>query len=128
MADRLPSRPPRTNWGSLSKNLALWLLVGLGALWLFTMMKSQRNPTQEFSYTAFREQLNAGNVKTVEIYDGKRIEGDFKEPVSSDGRAVKSFTVLLPVADDEGFVKELDQRGVDIQAKEPKGGVTALLI
>ena len=37
MADRLPSRPPRTNWGNLSKNLALWLLVGLGALWLFTV-------------------------------------------------------------------------------------------
>ena len=29
MADRLPTRPPRTNWGNLSKNLALWLLVGL---------------------------------------------------------------------------------------------------
>ena len=32
MADRLPNRPPRTNWGNLSKNLALWLLVGLLAL------------------------------------------------------------------------------------------------
>ena len=37
MADRLPSRPPRTNWGNLSKNLALWLLVGLLALALFQM-------------------------------------------------------------------------------------------
>jgi len=53
MADRLPTRPPRTNWGNLSKNLALWLLVGLLALALFQMMSRQRNPTQEFSYTEF---------------------------------------------------------------------------
>jgi hypothetical protein len=53
MADRLPNRPPRTNWGNLSKNLALWLLVGLLALALFQMMSRQRNPTQEFSYTEF---------------------------------------------------------------------------
>ncbi|HEU4697602.1 MAG TPA: ATP-dependent metallopeptidase FtsH/Yme1/Tma family protein, partial [Gemmatimonadales bacterium] len=128
MADRLPSRPPRTNWGNLSKNLALWLLVGLGALWLFTVMKGQRNPTQEFSYSAFREQLEAGNVKSVEIYDGKRLEGDFKAPLAADGRTVKSFTVLLPIADDQNLITELDQKGVEIEAKEPKGGVTALLI
>ena len=58
MADRLPSRPPRTNWGNLSKNLALWLLVGLLALALFQMMSRQRNPTQEFSYTEFSRQLD----------------------------------------------------------------------
>src|ERR687889_265591 len=62
MADRLPNRPPRTNWGNLSKNLALWLLVGLLALALFQMMSRQRNPTQEFSYTEFSKQLDDANV------------------------------------------------------------------
>ncbi len=80
MADRLPSRPPRTNWGNLSKNLALWLLVGLLALALFQMMSRQRNPTQEFSYTEFSRQLDQGNIARVEIFDGKRLEGDFKNP------------------------------------------------
>ena len=78
MADRLPSRPPRTNWGNLSKNLALWLLVGLLALALFQMMSRQRNPTQEFSYTEFSQQLDQGNVARVEVFDGKRLEGDFR--------------------------------------------------
>ena len=80
MADRLPSRPPRTNWGNLSKNLALWLLVGLLALALFQMMSRQRNPTQEFSYTEFSRQLDQGNVARVEVFDGKRLEGDFRDP------------------------------------------------
>jgi len=82
MADRLPTRPPRTNWGNLSKNLALWLLVGLLALALFQMMSRQHSPTQEFSYTEFSRQLDQGNVARVEVYDGKRLEGDFRNPVS----------------------------------------------
>jgi cell division protease FtsH len=128
MADRLPSRPPRTNWGNLSKNLALWLLVGLLALALFQMMSRQRNPTQEFSYTEFSRQLDQGNIGRVEIFDGKRLEGDFKNGVTKDNRTAKSFQVLLPVANSEEFIKRLDDAGVPITAKEPKGGITAIII
>ncbi len=128
MADRLPSRPPRTNWGNLSKNLALWLLVGLLALALFQMMSRQRNPTQEFSYTEFSRQLDQGNVASVEVYDGKRLEGDFRTPVTQEGRSAKSFTVLLPVANSESVIKRLEDAGVPILAKEPKGGITAIII
>src|SRR5918994_2047481 len=128
MADRLPNRPPRPNWGNLSKNLALWLLVGLLALALFQMMSRQRNPTQEFSYTEFIKQLDQGNVARVEVFDGKRLEGDFRSPVTQDGRSAKSFQVLLPVADSEEFVKRLETSGVRIKAREQKGGFTAIII
>src|SRR6188472_438 len=129
MADRLPNRPPRTNWGNLSKNLALWLLVGLLALALFQMMSRQRNPTQEFSYTEFSKQLDRQNIARVEIFDGKRLEGDFRTPVTTqDGKTARSFQVLLPVANSESFIKRLDEAGVPILAKEPKGGLTAIII
>jgi len=128
MADRLPTRPPRPSWGNLSKNLALWLLVGLLALALFQMMSRQRSPTQEFSYTEFARQLEQDNIARVEIFDGKRLEGDFKSPVAQDGRSAKSFTVLLPIANSEAFVKRLDEAGVPIVAREPKGGITAIII
>ncbi|MGE5231772.1 MAG: ATP-dependent zinc metalloprotease FtsH [Deltaproteobacteria bacterium] len=128
MADRLPTRPPRPGWGNVSKNLALWLLVALLALALFQMMSRQKSPTQEFSYTAFIHQLDAGNVANVEIFDGKRVEGDFKTPVAQDGRPAKSFTVLLPIANSEELLKRLDSAGVQIVAREPKGGITAIII
>jgi cell division protease FtsH len=128
MADRLPTRPPRPSWGNLSKNLALWLLVALLALALFQMMSRQRSPTQEFSYTEFSRQLDQGNIARVEIYDGKRLEGDFKTPVAQDGRSAKSFTVLLPIANSEAFLKRLDESGIQIIAREPKGGITAIII
>jgi cell division protease FtsH len=128
MADRIPTRSPRTNWGNFSKNLALWLVVGLLALALFQMMSRQRNPTQEFSYTEFSKQLDQGNVARVEVFDGKRLEGDFRNPVTQEGRSAKSFQVLLPVANSEVFLKRLEDAKVPILAKEPKGGITALII
>jgi cell division protease FtsH len=103
-------------------------VVGLLALALFQMMSRQRNPTQEFSYTEFSRQLDQGNIARVEVFDGKRLEGDFRAPVTQDGRTAKSFTVLLPVANSESFIKRLEDAGVPILAKEPKGGITAIII
>jgi len=128
MADRNSPRSPRTNWGNFSKNLALWLVVGLLALALFQMMSRQRSPTQEFSYTEFSKQLDQGNVARVEVFDGKRLEGDFRNPVTQEGRSAKSFQVLLPVANSEVFLKRLEEASVPILAKEPKGGITAIII
>ncbi|MEO8225838.1 MAG: ATP-dependent zinc metalloprotease FtsH [Gemmatimonadota bacterium] len=128
MADRIPPRPPKANWGNLSKNLALWLLVGLLALALFNMMSRQRSGAQEFSYSAFSEQLSSNNVQNVEVFDGRWVEGDFKTPVTQEGRAARSFKVLLPVANSEEFLKRLEQANIPITAKEPRGGITALLI
>src|SRR3954453_18274590 len=104
MAERLPPRPPRGTWGNLSKNLALWLLVGLLALALFQLM-NKRPPTQELSYTDFSRELERNNIAKVEIFDGKRVEGEFRSPVTEDGHTVRTFTVLLPVANSEAFIK-----------------------
>ncbi len=128
MAERLPPRPPKGSWGNLSKNLALWVLFGLVALAAFQYINSQRAASQELSYTQFSQQLEAHNVSSVEIFDGKYIEGDFRAPVTVSGHAVKSFKVLLPVADSEAFVKRLEDAGVIIKAKEQRGALAAILI
>ena len=112
----------------MGKNLALWLLVGLLALALFQMMSRQRSPTAEFSYSEFSHELERGNVARVEVFDGKRVEGDFKSAVTQDGRSAKSFTVLLPIANSEQFMKRVEDAGVPITAREPKAGFSAVLI
>src|SRR5688500_12879752 len=128
MADRLPPRPPKAAWGNVSKNLALWVLVGLLALALFQLMNNQRTGAQELTYTQFSEQLDAANVSAVEIFDGKYVEGEFKTPIAVSGRSVKAFKLMLPVADSEEFVKRLESSGVRIKAREQKGGFTAIII
>ncbi len=112
----------------MGKNLALWLLVGLLALALFQMMSRQRSPTAEFSYSEFSHELERGNISRVEVFDGKRVEGDFKSAVTQDGRSAKSFTVLLPIANSEAFMKRVEDAGVPITAREPKAGFSAILI
>ncbi|HWA56072.1 MAG TPA: ATP-dependent zinc metalloprotease FtsH [Gemmatimonadales bacterium] len=119
---------PRPDWRSLSKNLALWVLVALVAMALFQLMNSQRNSMQEFTYSAFKQQLAAGNVKNVVVYDGKQLEGEFLTAVVQDNRKAKNFTVLLPIKDSESLLAELERSGVPISAKEPKIGVANFLI
>ncbi|MFN8651218.1 MAG: ATP-dependent zinc metalloprotease FtsH [Gemmatimonadales bacterium] len=119
---------PRPDWRSLSKNLALWVLVALVAMALFQLMNSQRNAMQEFTYSAFKQQLAAGNVKSVVVYDGKQLEGEFLNAVKQDNRPAKNFTVLLPIKDSEEILKQLELANVPISAKEPKIGVANFLI
>ncbi|HEX5005134.1 MAG TPA: ATP-dependent zinc metalloprotease FtsH [Gemmatimonadales bacterium] len=127
MTDRIPPRPTGPNWAGLSKNLALWLLVGLLALTLYNTMNRQKNPTQEFSYTSFLSQLDAGNVSKVVVYDGKRLEGEFRTPVLQDSRSAKGFIVLLPFPSNEQLQARMVDAGVTIEAKESKSGFWAVL-
>ncbi|HMU62688.1 MAG TPA: ATP-dependent zinc metalloprotease FtsH, partial [Gemmatimonadales bacterium] len=112
----------------MSKNLALWLLVGLLALTLYNTMSRQKNPTQEFSYTSFLTQLDAGNIGEVTVVDGKRLEGEFRTPVLQDSRSAKGFTVLLPFTNSEQLQARLEQSGVTIEAKESKTGLLSVLL
>ncbi|HEY7028592.1 MAG TPA: ATP-dependent zinc metalloprotease FtsH [Gemmatimonadales bacterium] len=112
----------------MRNNLALWLLVALVAMALFQLMNSQRASMQEFTYTAFKQQLEAGNVSSVTVYDGRQVEGEFRAPVPQDGRQAKTFSVLLPIANSETFLAELEKAGVPISAKEPKVGIANFLI
>jgi len=128
MTERIPPRPTGPNWAGLSKNLALWLLVGLLALTLYNTMNRQKDPTQEFSYSAFLGQLQAGNVAQVTVYDAKRLEGDFRTPVLQDSRPAKGFIVQLPFADNQELLTKLENAGVTIEAKESRGGFTTFLV
>jgi cell division protease FtsH len=112
----------------MSKNLALWLLVGLLALTLYNTMNRQKNPTQEFSYTSFLTQLDAGNVAQVTVVDGSRLEGEFRTPVLQDSRSAKGFTVLLPFANSEQLQTRLEASGVTIEAKESRNGFMTVLL
>jgi len=112
----------------MSKNFALWLLVGLLALTLYNTMNRQKNPTQEFSYSSFLTQLDAGNVAQVTVIDGKRLEGEFRTQVLQDSRSAKGFTVLLPFADSEQLQTRLEASGVTIEAKESRSGFMTVLL
>ena len=89
---------------------------------------SKQSAAKEFSYTDISRQIDAGNIATAEITEGKSLKGEFKAPVPLDGHPVKQFTVLLPVANSQEFLDRLDKAGVTVIARQEKGSLAVLLI
>src|SRR5262245_52215157 len=129
MTDRTPQSPQGPNWAAVSRSAALWGLVILVSVLLFQVMSKKAGGIQEFAYTAFQAQLDAGNVQNVIFVDGRRVEGEFKASVRmEDGRTARGFSVLLPIKDSEAFLARLEVAKVPIKAKEDTGGIGVLLL
>jgi cell division protease FtsH len=129
MPDPTPSRPSRGSpWGGRSKTAALYIVLALLAVALVQMMNGQRRALEEFTFTEFSRQLEAGNVASVTVFDGKQLEGEFRAPVAVDGRQARNFTVLLPIANSEEVLGRLEDAGVVIRAKQPRTGLTSILV
>ncbi|HEY3933438.1 MAG TPA: ATP-dependent zinc metalloprotease FtsH [Gemmatimonadales bacterium] len=129
MPDRNLPRPPSGGWSAISKTLALWALAGLLIIAGFQYMSKHGSQT-EVNYTEFDHQLDAKNVVSVEVIEGKLVHGEFRSavPEPPDGHPVKEFTVLLPVANSEAELQRMKDAGVAITAKEPKENLVGLLI
>jgi cell division protease FtsH len=129
MPDRNLPRPPSGGWSAVSKTLALWALAGLVFIAGFQYISKHGSQT-EVTYTEFDRQLDAKNVVSVEVIEGKLVHGQFRAavPVPPDGHPTKDFTVLLPVANSEAELQRMKDAGVAITAKEPKENLVGLLI
>src|SRR6266498_2867463 len=56
------------------------------------------------------------------------MKGEFRIPVAQPNGSVKNLTVLLPMANSETLFKRLESSGATILAREPKSGITTLII
>ena len=116
------STPPKgkMSWNSTSKNLVFWMLIVLLSVAFYRMTVAGRDDHQEIPYTTFRAQLDDGNVATVEITDGKFVEGEFKRAIGMEGRSVQEFSVVLPIQDSEQLLVRLEEEEVEITGKIPR--------
>jgi cell division protease FtsH len=129
MQQRPSPKPPAPNWSGVSKNLAFWVLVALLGVALVRLLGGRAAAPGELIYSPdFTRQLDAGNIRSVEIYDGKLLKGEFRVPVVQGTGTVTSFTTLLPGGISEGLLKRLTDGGVAVEAKEAKGGLVTLLV
>jgi len=129
MQQRPSSKPPVPNWAGLSKNLALWLLVAFLAVLLFQQVGKTRGAVGELNLTEFNRQVDAGNIKAVEIFDGKLVKGEFRIPVAQGTTTIRSFTTLFPPGTiSEATLKRLDDAGVTVTARPAKSGILTLVV
>ena len=119
MANRIP--PPREfSWARTLRTLSFWALLIVGSIALVQFAANRRPETVDISYSQFTEQLDKGNVDTVEITERQQVKGSFKAPVPVHGRNFDHFTTLLPFESSDAWVSTLRTKGVDVRAREEK--------
>src|SRR5215213_3202039 len=94
------SKPPKkeVNWGRLSKTLSFWILIMLIPVALFQLSGARADAAPEIPYTAYRQQLERGNITEVTVQAGKNVTGTFREPITVENKQARKFTMQLPAA------------------------------
>jgi cell division protease FtsH len=93
-----------------SRNVALWLVLGLMILLLFNLLTRQQPKLQPISYSDFMTSVEKGEVGEVEM-EGQNITGKFQN-----NERFKSYA-----PDDADLVKVLRSKDVKITAKPEVG-------
>ena len=103
---------------NFSKNLALWIIIGLLLIALFNLFQgpSTRTSQTPLAFSDFIAEVESGRVSDVTI-QGESISGHF-----SDGRP---FATYAP--NDPNLVERLNQHGVTIRAMPPDESMPSLL-
>ena len=82
-----------------SRNIALWLVLGLMVILLFNMFQGQQQTEDKYIYSQFIEELQAGRIDQVTL-QGDQISGTI------DGG--RKFTTYGPLDDAVGEIKAVD--------------------
>jgi cell division protease FtsH len=93
-----------------SRNLALWLVLGLMFLLLFQIFNKQQAQEPERDYSEFSEALDKGEISEV-VIQGSVIRGRFQSG--------ERFSTYNP--GDTQLIERLREKGVKIQAKPEEG-------
>ncbi|HEX6134548.1 MAG TPA: ATP-dependent zinc metalloprotease FtsH [Longimicrobiales bacterium] len=122
MQDRNSEKEPKTNrWGRFSRTASFWILVIMTALLITQVFSPNRQQSAELTYLPeFVRQLEAGNIDSLTVIDGKRLEGTLRQPITVDQRQITEFWTLLPIRDSEEILARLQDSGVPIRGAEPR--------
>ena len=124
-----PEKPEQD--GRLNRFLrtaSFWALIVLIPVAILQFMSSSREAQRELSYSDFIEQLEAGNVDSVTVRDGKRLEGVLRNPIQRDQVALKQFHARLPFEPDLEFARQLEAAGVETSSEETGNSWVGVLI
>ncbi|TWJ32690.1 ATP-dependent zinc metalloprotease FtsH [Geobacter argillaceus] len=108
---------------SLWKPLLLVMLMVLAMNLMYTYVARQAQGSAEISYSRFRQELTADNVRSVTL-KGSAISGEFRVAAkveqtiqgSTVTRSVSAFTTVLPPIADTSLMADLTAKGVEVKA------------
>jgi cell division protease FtsH len=115
-------------WARRSRVLSFWFLVFLVPMLIFKVMHPPESTPVELSYTQFTTQLQGNNIQAVTVVEGKRLEGELRSAVTVENKKIERFWTLLPVANSERLIDDLQSHNVVIRGAEPSQNWWALLV
>jgi len=143
---RGPNRTPPNRSRAGIPSWVWWILLLAIVAWNgYAFLAPTKTPSLTLTYTAFLDQVRAGNVTSV-VMKGQNIDGVFRTPVSepaaagtpaaastststpppeataASAAAYSHFTTVAPPNGDPRLLPLLEQQGVTIAAKDVSGG------
>ena len=100
------------------RTASFWALIVLIPLAIFQVMDTSRQVEKDLTYSEFRAQLDADNVVRVTITEGVKVEGELRRPLQESGIDVDRFNTLLPTEASQDLLDRLEEKGVEVEAKE----------
>ena len=130
MQDRDNERGPKPNrLGRFSRTASFWILIILIPLLIINVVSPRRQDAAELNYTDFSRQLRDNNVARVTVVDGRRIEGELKQPVVQEQQQIREFWTMMPIPNDPQILRDLEEANVtDIRGAEPRQNWWTLII
>ena len=110
------------------RTASFWALIVLIPLLIFQLMNSNREAQQELTYSEFRAQVQGGNVESVTIQEGRKLEGVLRSSIEKSGVQVEKFHTLLPFEADKALLDELEEAGIQSRGEGPGNNWVGLLV
>ncbi len=130
MADREPlkNEPGNNRFSRMSRTASFWVLLVILSVLAMQMFRGPQEASSEFSYSQFKEQLEAGNIDSVVVVQGNRLEGGFRSPVLNKGEETVKFRTMLPGEIQESLLARLEEQVSIISAEPDRQGLGTILI
>src|SRR5690348_6754104 len=94
----------------MTKNLLLWIIIGVIMVAIFSSLGPRQTEGQKLSYSQFLQSVEKGDVTTVTV-ENQTISG-----ITRDGAA---FSTFMPMPD-QYLLGDLIKKGVNVSGKEPE--------
>src|SRR5262245_26022907 len=117
MADFGQKNDTPPSWSGRSKTAALWVLIGLLSILAVQFIRGQEERAASFTYSEFRQQLDANNVAKVTVIDQRRMTGELRKAVSRGGQDMTAFQTTLPGDLTPQLEEKLLAQGVVMEGK-----------
>ncbi len=93
------------------KTILLWMVAGIILVSVFNIFGPKREPEERIPYSSFVNDVRQGNISSVKIAD---------QNVTGVMHNNKTFTTYLPIANDQQVLKEMLDKGVNVNGIPPE--------